>query len=394
LSGARVFKSFSNHKVLFTDLEDASIGGYQNIICSDLNEGSMPRCVSQDPWMSPTIRKSLGLPDISENIGISWYYFDNILNRERVLLTRSVKLSGADTIPSRFWLDCNFSETEYKAKTAYSKEFIVAQEKEWFGILPNKISATNLELLIRNPYGFYAKNILNLRKLNDITEPNNLARFGNFLHKVFQDYTNSYKDLVGDRYIAITKIMEDLLQYEDSDLRVLWKPKITQIIMDFIKFDEERRDLGVRVFSEIQGEMEIEISGRVIKITAIADRVEVDNAGNIYILDYKTGTLPSKSDVNSGIAVQMIVETLIANAGGFKGVSGKVKEVIYVKIASRFPYIETVSFAVEEMDLKAHYDGLKNLLEYYDGSSNFLVNENPKFAPKYDDYKHLARKYS
>jgi hypothetical protein len=46
---------------------------------------------------------------------------------------------------------------------------------------------------------------------------------------------------------------------------------------------------------------------------------------------------------------------------------------------------------LDDIDLKAHKEGLIRLLSYYSEGSEFKVNNNSKFAPKYDDYKHLAR---
>ena len=50
-----------------------------------------------------------------------------------------------------------------------------------------------------------------------------------------------------------------------------------------------------------------------------------------------------------------------------------------------------MTYKVDELDLKVHKDGLYRMLEHY-MKGEFGVNDNPKFAPKYDDYKHLARK--
>ena len=82
---------------------------------------------------------------------------------------------------------------------------------------------------------------------------------------------------------------------------------------------------------------------------------------------------------------------MIVDVDGFKEVKGRPYELTYVKIASRTPYIETVTYKVDELDLPAHKDGLYRILEYY-MRGEFGVNDNPKFAPKYNDYKHLARK--
>ena len=87
----------------------------------------------------------------------------------------------------------------------------------------------------------------------------------------------------------------------------------------------------------------------------------------------------------------MLAEAMIVESNGFKEVSGKICELTYVKIASRSPYIEVVTYDTNSLDLKSHKDGLKKILSHY-MNGNFEVNQNSQFAPKYDDYVHLARK--
>ena len=414
ISGARYFKSLQNQSVLFMNLEEASLGGYEYIICADMNEGSMPPSMPHDPWMNTQMRLSIGLPDVAENIGIQWYYFNNLLARKHVHLTRANKVGGYETVASRFWRELDMSSSRPHSGSYGSQDaremiepgsvipkicsanlkmtdFCVPENDESKINFPTKISATNIELLIRNAYGFYAKYILGLRKLENVFEQNTLAKFGNFLHNTMEKYTHCYSVDIPDKYAFIMEIGRDMSAKYNKEHINLWWPKFTNVMKEFVIFDENRRSDGRKVFAEIQGEMPVTIGDKTIAITAIADRVEQDKSGNIYILDYKTGTLPTKQDVLRGISVQMLVEAMIVDANGFKEVKGRPYELTYVKIASRSPYIETVTYKVDELDLKSHKEGLYKVLEYY-MNGQFGVNNNPKFAPKYDDYKHLARK--
>lgn len=163
------------------------------------------------------------------------------------------------------------------------------------------------------------------------------------------------------------------------------------IAREFVEFDLERRTDLVAVIPEIYGEMTLQIGESSVLITAIADRIDIQKNGRIHILDYKTGTLPTKTDIMQGISVQMLVEAMIADSNGFREIAGPPEELIYVKIASRSPYVTSTSIMLDDIDLKAHKEGLIRILSHYSEASEFKVNNNPKFAPKYDDYKHLAR---
>jgi ATP-dependent helicase/nuclease subunit B len=260
-------------------------------------------------------------------------------------------------------------------------------------MLPPKISATNIEMLIRNPYGFYAKNILGLRKLDNIFDKKSLSKFGNFIHKIIEKYTLEFDIKISNKYEQILAIGHFIAKekYTDDNMVNLWWPKFMAIAREFIEFDLERRENSIHVAPEIYGEMPLRIGNSSILITAIADRIDIQKNGRIHILDYKTGTLPTKADITQGISVQMLVEAMIADINGFRDIEGPPEELIYVKIASRSPYVTSTSIMLDDIDLKAHKEGLIKLLTHYSECTEFKINNNPKFAPKYDDYKYLAR---
>lgn len=261
-------------------------------------------------------------------------------------------------------------------------------------MLPDKISATNLELLIRNPYGFYAKYILGLRRLENLYDQKSLSKFGNFIHQIIEDYTNQYSEDIEDKYKYILGLGSKVAEtnFRDNEQINLYWPKFEALSKAFIDFDEERRSMGAKVFPEKYGEMKIALKNQSVTITAIADRIDIFPDGSMHILDYKTGAIPTKSDIFSGIAVQMIIEAMIAQNGGFDGISGDIKELIYVKFTPASPYIKTTKINISEIDLDEHMQGLIKILSKYDEGGEYLVNHSPNHSPQYDDYKHLARK--
>lgn len=261
-------------------------------------------------------------------------------------------------------------------------------------MLPDKISATNIELLIRNPYGFYAKYVLGLRRLENLYDQTSLSQFGNFIHKVIEDYTNQYDVKYPNKKLQILEIGNQILQteYSNNILANLYWPKFQALANEFIEFDENRRAMGASVFSERYGEIQIPLKNKTVSITAIADRIDLFANNTIHILDYKTGSIPTKADIMSGISVQLIIEAMIANNNGFQGIKGNVSELTYVKFTPSSPYVKTTSFKISDFDLDSHMNGLKKILSFYDEGGEYLINTSPSYSPKYDDYKHLERK--
>lgn len=261
-------------------------------------------------------------------------------------------------------------------------------------MLPAKISATNIEMLIRNPYGFKAKNLMKLRRLDNVFDDKLLSKFGNFIHQIIEEYCIEYESSDNNKLSKMLQIGHKIISEnfkDDSQVNLFW-PKFESIAADFIDFDEERRIDSIEIHPEIYGEMKIQLKNQEVIITAIADRIDIRKDGTIHILDYKTGSLPTKADVESGISVQMIIEALIAYSGGFKNISGFPEELIYVKIASTAPYISTQTIKMDKETLLMHKEGLIKTLSYYDEGGDYLVNYSTKYSPTYDDYKHLARK--
>ena len=168
----------------------------------------------------------------------------------------------------------------------------------------------------------------------------------------------------------------------------IWRIKLIPIAESFIAFDEMCRGRSKDVYSEKKGEMFLNIAGQEIKIIGVADRIEVDEQGQSVVIDYKTGSLPSRKDIDCGLSPQLIIAGLMMEEGGFGIKVRNVKQVMYVKISSSKPYIQTLNIDLSREQLRSHRQGLISLLEYYITNKTFSYNVD---LQKYNDYTHLAR---
>jgi ATP-dependent helicase/nuclease subunit B len=291
------------------------------------------------------------------------------------------------------------------AKPIFQKlEFKLSCSKAKSNIFPDILYATDIETLIRAPYNFYAKKILKLRKINEINDRPNLAEFGNFFHSVIEQYTKCYRSDEQNKSLQLIAIAKSTLA--DNNIpnfsKKIWQIKIAALANEFIKFDEDRRRNIIKVYSEIHGYTTLDIKGKIITIKAIADRIEVGSSGSLSIFDFKTGSIPTKKEILSGLSPQLLVEAIIAFQNGFPIESKLNKDVenpnllaqaklaiIYVKIASSSPYIRTNEIILSSQDIAQHKSGLIKLLEYYIDTLEFPIKPN---LMKYDDYSHFARR--
>jgi ATP-dependent helicase/nuclease subunit B len=348
------------------------------------------------PWLNTQMQKELKLDSSLTNLGSTLYDFYLNMNNKNILLTRAKRQAGKQLLPSPFILHLmhileeklSSSLAEPVSKSAQSlPENIYAKSK----VFPSRISATDVEMLILSPYNFYAKKLLSLRKIEEIDERPNLAEFGNFFHLVVEQYTKNYNHNAPDKEADFLEIANCLLKTHDipSHSKKSWLTKITAIAPEFIQFDANKRQSSINVYSEIKGELTLDIAGQQVTLIAIADRIDIDQNNTVEIIDYKTGAVPSKKDVLSGLFPQLLIEAIILSEGGFAIAPAKVFLLTYVKINSSKPYINTTQINITADDLLTHKQGLISLIKHYIENMNFVVEPN---LMKYDNYSHLARR--
>lgn len=398
----------NNSNIFILSDGDSAFLEMDKVIIADCNDGSIRKNHLQDPWMSNKMRKSIGMPSIDDFISTQHYYFSLLLNKKNVFITRSTKNSAIESKFVTEFLLSNNQESrlthsydwQRAAINIFNTEHLDLPESVGYSShLPSSISATNIELLVRNPYIFYAKNILRLKKIDDINKDLSFSDFGTLIHNIIALYTEMYESLI---HLTQEQKLDVLIEkgrgvfdefHLDKKKRAWWS-KFTDIASGFIDFDEKRRVDLSEVYSEIYGETVLSIGSHNIKITAIADRLEYTKSGNLHIIDYKTGIVPTKQDVIRGISPQLIIEAIIALEGGFKQIKPFTSATLtYVKVTnSKEAYNETsIEMSIEE--ITHHKQGLIDLLTYYINSGIFCSNADSAYSPQYNDYRHLERIY-
>ncbi len=450
IDGGRLFSPNHEQQIIICPPSSSGFINYDLTVITDLNEGNYPNIAQNNPWLSKKMQIMIGLDTRQIDFDKALYDFYLNIQNKQVLLTRAKK-QGTNKLmlPSPFILNLKHILGD-ALKTTFAKpalEHIVPKSPEVSAksaSFPDILYATDIETLIRAPYNFYAKKILKLRKIDEIDERPNLAEFGNFFHLVAKQYTKNYSPNNANKSLQIISIAESVLVGNNMGdySKKLWKIKIAALANEFIKFDENRRKNAVKIYSEIQGNTTLNIKGKNITIKAIADRIELGCDGTLAILDFKTGSLPTKKDVLSGLSPQLLVEAIIASEGGFPigaevsfknrllsklatkeqvlgtygpedrnvlnaredlrtGVTTQLPlivefrkksngiVIIYVKIGSSSPYIKTSEIVLSPDEILLHKAGLSSLLEHYIHTLEFPTKPN---LMKYDDYSHLARR--
>ena len=153
-------------------------------------------------------------------------------------------------------------------------------------------SATDIGFLVKNPYKIYVKHILKLNELNFFDIGLDNIRKGNLIHEVMQY-------LFSKRSVDINSIVGDdfkLWLYNIENLYKYFRAEVQNFTNDY-----------TRSLTEVSGKMYL---GK-FTIKVRADRLDLFNDGSFGIIDYKTGTLPSKVSVIEMVNPQMLVEALV-----------------------------------------------------------------------------------
>ncbi|WP_375330443.1 PD-(D/E)XK nuclease family protein [Candidatus Tisiphia endosymbiont of Nemotelus uliginosus] len=394
--------------IIIGKAEDLILLKFDLVILTDFNQGCWSSSSSISQWINEQTLKKLHM---IVGTSIDQYYFYLFLHNAQVIITRSKRQDGkSGLLPSNLLLKLQLIAQQSLISENYLTylsesdlvdvqnnvninmvESINRSNHVYSPIFPDTISVTDIEMLIRNPYSFYAKKILNVRSRDRVGQEPKISEFGSFVHKVLEQYSKNYNKLENNKIGLILDISNNLLQdvILPTYTQKIWQIKFMPIAESFVEFDEQRRNGCKYIYSETRGAISLNIAGQELTIIGVADRIEIDEFGAAIIIDYKTGSLPSRKDIETGLSPQLIIEALMLQEGGFGMQIHNVKQVVYVKISSSKPIIQTLEIELTKEELARHKQGMIRLLEYYITNKSFSYDID---LLKHDDYAYLARR--
>ncbi len=377
------------------------------MILGGLNEGVWPGLPSPDPWLAPRARHELGLPSLERRIGIAAHDLAGALGAPQVIVTRARRDATAPTIASRFWLRMEAMAgemTRLEEAGAWARaidrpdDFTPAAQPAPTPPVkdrPTALSVTQVDRLKADPYAFYALKMLGLRALDSIDADPSAAWRGTAIHAVLEDWAKQ-----GWAPGALLPIAEALFARAEVHplLRALWQPRVMEALDWIAREIETGRGEGREPWkAEAWGKAEIagiDLDGRADRVDRLAD-------GGFAVIDYKTGKPPSDTAVAEGFAMQLGLLGLIAERGGFDGISGKAGAFEYWSLAkdrgqfgSRrspvHPEAKGGKVATADFTALAERTFAAAAARWLTGSEPFTAKLHPEHAP-YGDYDQLMR---
>ncbi|MDX2050572.1 MAG: PD-(D/E)XK nuclease family protein [Rickettsiaceae bacterium] len=399
--------------------EDSLLIDTDLVMFADFNQESIITNPVEEEWLSSKILKKLLVISQSESFDKIAYYIQNKLNKFLVIFSRAKYSKGTEQEICTVLNDYDHKIIRYPKQTcayqanlaAYSsideesslqqnnldsnprfhnKEFNANTEKQLsvdLSQMPKILYATNIEMLLRSPYGFFARKILELKPKKNILSQISNADFGSVIHKIIEENTKT--DFSEQLIIDDTLTKRGIYNF----YKLLWNDAIKSILAEINIFDIKIKELGGVIFSEIEGAFVITLDKKDIEIRAIADRIEV-LPDKIRIVDFKTGAPPTKKDLLCGKSPQLMIEAMIYKHNGFKDIifdQAKKVELVFIKINTREPYTEENIISINIEDIYSHEVHLRKFLDYYYSyEQQFSPNPLPEFwQTKFDEYEHF-----
>ncbi|HMB47780.1 MAG TPA: double-strand break repair protein AddB, partial [Afifellaceae bacterium] len=403
---------------------EARLQHVDTIVLGGLNDGIWPLQTSLDPFLSRGMRDALDLEPPERRIGLAAHDFTQAMGQDRVWLTRAERQDGEPRVASR-WLQRLTAYAGPQASTAMEARggemLVLARSLDdaekpagesrrpcpvpALALRPKRLPLTAVETLIRDPYAVYARHILKLRPFEPVAAQPGPAERGSLFHDaldqfVAQNSTGPFDAQAERRLLAIGReIFDRYLEF--PDVQALWWPRFRAIANWFVTHEADREESVDQRLTEVTGALDATDD---LTLNVRADRIDRMKDGTLAIIDYKTGAPPGVDEVLS-IAPQLLLEALIAEAGGFNGVpKAEVAQLAYYhlkgsgeggkqelrgsrKAAKNKPEV-TLDEAKERTGRR-----LTALARYYANPANgYLSRKIPRKQTDWQgDYDHLAR---
>jgi ATP-dependent helicase/nuclease subunit B len=394
----------SEARVAIWGLLEARLQRRELMILAGLNEGVWPARAPEDPFLSRAMREKLELPSLDARVGLAAHDFAQLANAPNVVLTRALRRDGSPTLASR-WL-WRLQTLVKGAGEEAERAFAPAQAYvEWARALDEpqrlraprvprprppagkrlkRLSVTQVETLIRDPYALYARRILGLEFLKPIGAPTGPAERGSAVHKAIELFED------GKDHALLSDLLDQELRRAgvSPERRAAERERLAISIAALIAWFEERRAMGAKVYRERKGVLKL----GDVELSGVADRIEI-GPEHVAVLDFKTGTPATAKQVEAGLAPQLPLLAAMLAAGVFEDVpAARATELAYWRFGNAEPTPKPL--ALEAMaEAEKALAALKGLLaRYAQAEQPFLSKPRVLLIKPYDEYDHLARR--
>ena len=394
---------------------EARLQSFDLIVLGGLNEGTWPQAAPADAWLSRPMRKTLGLEQPERRIGLAAHDFATLTAAPRVILTRALKDEGSPSVASR-WVQrivqlCKGLELEKQLNAhapyaTYAAALDAAEKvqpvappapKPPVEKRPRKLSVTEIETWVRDPYAIYARRMLKLEPLDPLDAEIGPLERGSAIHSALENFVRRFPDVLPDD--AETQLIAEAErifreQNTPASTLALWMPRFRHAASAFLAIEQRRRENIARSHLETRGERKFAGPAGEFLLYGYADRIDELKSGGAAIVDYKTGKPPTGKQVEALLSPQLPLEGAILSEGGFENI-GKLNpaELLYIHFAGKKAPVEEQSVKADAAALSEEAAArLSRRIAFFDDPQTpYHSRVRVEKAQWSGDYDHLAR---
>ncbi|WP_127090817.1 double-strand break repair protein AddB [Aquabacter cavernae] len=396
---------------------EARLVALDRVVLGGLVEGSWPPQTRSDPWLSRPMRAALGLDLPERRVGLSAHDFAQAAGVPDLFLTYAGKTEGAQSVPSRFlqrfktvagaarWEAARArGETWRAAAAALDRAEPVPRVVQPapappLALRPRRLSVTEIETLLRDPYSIFARHVLGLQPLDPLDALPGGAERGTALHDALGRFAAQYPEALPaeplEKLLALGRESFARLAVFPAE-HALWWARFERVAGWFIEFERRRRPSLRRIAAEVGGSLELPLPGGPFRLTGKADRIDLQRDGRLAVLDYKTGTAPSAAQVRA-LSPQLPLEAAMAARGAFKDVpAAEVADFFHVELrGGAEPGREKPAIGRGMTAAAVSDEVLGKLVEllaaFDDPAQGYRALAAPQWRGRFGPYDHLAR---
>ena len=321
------------------------------VIIPSMNEGIFPRHSEKDMFVNQALRRAAKLPHSQERENLFYYYFTELKEGKKEVYISYVAEEDKD-LASRFIMLAFPGMRHDDAVTRLQQSAFALQKrsveksndllKVIYGKLQQRgLSPTALSDYWACPYAYYLKYILDVYEPPKIVEEPGALEWGSIIHSALQyfytkHFPRGFKQNEMDKAIALMEAeLDKAITYNRNLAR---KPRAITFLdaeiykkhlRSFLLTELERFNGGFEIFKaslERKAKHHIPVNGLQVRLTGVPDRIDILDE-RYYIIDYKTGKLPSKKSCEIGEdfdAFQLPMYALIFSKENFDIIGGMI----------------------------------------------------------------------
>ncbi|MCO5155411.1 MAG: double-strand break repair protein AddB [Aquamicrobium sp.] len=398
---------------------EARLQSVDTLVLGGLNEGSWPRRAEPDRFMSRFMKAGMELEPPERRIGQAAHDFFMAMGAGKVVLTRAARAGDAPALPSR-WLQR--LETLGGEAALAPPRARGAAVLDWargldrtdsvpfaprpaprppLALRPRRFSVTEVETLRRDPYAVYVRRVLRLEALEPLIRDPGAAERGTLFHDIVHAFALAGVDPAApDAEARLVRIGRETFDAcgLPPDIDAVWWPRFVRMAGRFVVWERTRPSV-VRRLAEAKADA-TQVGATGVVLSGRADRIDLLPAGMADIVDFKTGSSPSKAQAHTLLSPQLALEGALLMRGAFAEAGERLPaELLYVRMKANGDVAEE-SILVHNRQQKAATDlsqeawaRLERLLDHYGNeTSGYLSRALPfREGDTGGDYDHLAR---